>query len=107
MSLRYSFRHLFYGGEVNKKRLYEILKDLDSAESGESADISALEEVVGDEDSGLVKSVADLTTAVSGKADSSHTHTISNVSDATTTTITVTYTDDSTDSITFVTQSSS
>ena len=104
MSLRYSFRHLFYGGEVNKKRLYEILKDLDSAESGESADISALEEVVGDEDSGLVKAVADLGT---NKANAEHTHTISNVSDVTTTTITITQTDDSTDSITFVTQSSS
>ena len=104
MSLRYSFRHLFYGGKLNKRRLYEILKDLDSAEAGEGTDISALQEVVGDEDSGLVKAVADLGT---NKANAEHTHTILDVSDATTTTITVTYTDDSTDTITFVVQDSS
>lgn len=104
MSLRYSFRHLFYGGELNKRRLYEILKDLDSAEAGEGTNISALQEVVGDEDGGLVKAVADLGT---NKANAEHTHSISDVSDATTTTITVTYTDDSTDTITFVVQDSS
>ena len=66
MSLRYSFRHLFFGGKLNKKRLYEILKDLDSANGGESADITALETTVGDSTKGLVKDVSDLKTTVSG-----------------------------------------
>lgn len=68
MSLRYSFRHLFYGGEIHKKRLYEILKDLDSG-SGGGSDVS----------------IADIT-------------------DADTVDITVTYTDDTTETITFVIQ---
>ena len=67
MSLRYKFHHLFFGGKINKKRLYQVLEDLDSANSGESTDISALETVVGDKDSGLVKDVADIKTAL-GKA---------------------------------------
>ena len=64
MSLRYSFRHLFFGGKLNKRRLYNILEDLDSANGGESSDISALETVVGDSSSGLVKDVADIETAI-------------------------------------------
>lgn len=49
MSLRYSFRHLFFGGKLNKRRLYNILEDLDSANGGESTDITALETAIGDE----------------------------------------------------------
>lgn len=71
MSLRYKFHHLFFGGKINKKRLYQILVDLDKSNSGESADISelensvgALETAVGDSDSGLVKDVADIETAI-------------------------------------------
>ena len=64
MSLRYSFRHLFFGGTLNKRRLYEILKDLDSANGGEATDISELETTVGDSSSGLVKDVADIQTAI-------------------------------------------
>ena len=64
MSLRYKFHHLFFGGKINKKRLYQVLEDLDSANSGESTDISALETVVGDSSSGLVKDVADINTAI-------------------------------------------
>ena len=71
MSLRYSFRHLFFGGTLNKRRLYEILKDLDSAAGGDAADIDGLEEsvgaletAVGDSDGGLVKDVADIQTAI-------------------------------------------
>ena len=71
MSLRYSFRHLFFGGTLNKRRLYEILKDLDSAAGGDAADISelesdvgALQTTVGDSDAGLVKDVADLESAI-------------------------------------------
>ena len=59
MSLRYSFRHLFFGGKLNKRRLYNILEDLDSANGGEASDITALETTVGDSKSGLVKDVAD------------------------------------------------
>ena len=71
MSLRYSFRHLFFGGNINKKRLYQILEDLDSAAGGDAADITelesdveALQTTVGDSDAGLVKDVADLESAI-------------------------------------------
>lgn len=46
MSLRYKFHHLFFGGKINKKRLYQVLEDLDSANGGEATDISSLEESV-------------------------------------------------------------
>ena len=58
-------------------------------------------------DTDFTDNYTDLSTLISGKADENHTHTVSNISNATTTTISITYTDDSTDSITFVTQSSS
>ena len=71
MSLRYKFHHLFFGGKINKKRLYQVLEDLDSSNSGEATDISALEEsvgaletTIGDDSSGLVKDVADIETAI-------------------------------------------
>jgi len=64
MGLRYSFRHLFFGGKLNKKRLYKILEDLDAANGGEATDISELETTVGDSSSGLVKDVADIQTAI-------------------------------------------
>ena len=71
MGLRYSFRHLFFGGNINKKRLYQILEDLDSAAGGDAADITelesdveALQTAVGDATSGLVKDVADLESAI-------------------------------------------
>ena len=64
MSLRYSFRHLFFGGKLNKKRLYEILKDLDAANGGETTDITALKTTVGDANGGLVKDTSALKTTV-------------------------------------------
>ena len=67
MALRYTFRHLFYGGKVQKERLYKILQDLDESNGGDETDISALKTTVGDSTKGLVKSVADHTTAI-GKA---------------------------------------
>lgn len=67
MTLRYSFRHLFYGGKIQKERLYKVLEDLDSANTGETTDISSLKTTVGDSTKGLVKTVADHTTAI-GKA---------------------------------------
>ena len=66
MSLRYSFRHLFYGGKIQKERLYKVLEDLDTANGGESTDIGALKTTVGDSSSGLVKDVADLKNTVGG-----------------------------------------
>lgn len=64
MSLRYSFRHLFYGGKIQKERLYKVLEDLDSANGGETTDITALKTTVGDSKGGLVKDTTDLKTAV-------------------------------------------
>lgn len=64
MSLRYSFRHLFYNGKIQKERLYKILQDLDSANGGESTDISALKTTVGDTSKGLVKKTNDLESAI-------------------------------------------
>jgi len=71
MGLRFSFRHLFYGGKLHKDRLYKILEDLDSAAGGDAADITelesdveALQTTVGDSTGGLVKDVADLETAI-------------------------------------------
>ena len=67
MSLRYSFRHLFYGGKIQKERLYKVLEDLDASNGGDELDISSLKTTVGDSTKGLVKDVADHTTAI-GKA---------------------------------------
>lgn len=71
MTLRYDFPHLFYGGEIQKERLYKVLQDLDSASGGDAADIDALEEsvdalktTVGSSSSGLVKKTNDLETAI-------------------------------------------
>ncbi len=71
MGLRFSFRHLFYGGKLHKDRLYKILEDLDSAAGGDAADISelesdvgALQTTVGDSTGGLVKDVTGLKTAI-------------------------------------------
>ena len=69
MGLRYSFRHLFFGGKLNKKRLYKILEDLDAANGGETTDISALKTTVGDANGGLVKDTSALKTTV-GDAES-------------------------------------
>lgn len=64
MALRYTFRHLFYGGKIQKERLYKILEDLDNANGGETTDITALKTTVGDSTKGLVKDTADLKTAI-------------------------------------------
>lgn len=42
MGLRFSFRHLFYGGKLHKDRLYKVLEDLDAASGGESYDDSEI-----------------------------------------------------------------
>lgn len=54
--------HNYTGGII--KYLYDKVKALDSASGGDESDIAALEEVVGDNDSGLVKDVADIKTAI-------------------------------------------
>lgn len=64
MSLRYSFRHLFYGGQIQKERLYKVLEDLDESNGGDETDISALKTTVGNSSSGLVKDTADLKSAI-------------------------------------------
>ena len=46
------------------KYLFDKVKALDNASGGDESDIAALEEVVGDKDSGLVKDVADIQTAI-------------------------------------------
>ena len=69
MSLRYSFRPLFYGGQIQKERLYKVLQDLDESNGGDEKDISDLKTAVGDSSGGLVKDTADLKIAV-GDADS-------------------------------------
>lgn len=68
MTLRYSFRHLFYGGDIQKERLYKVLEDLDSANSGESTDISDIKEAIGsasgEDAGGILKDVKDLQDAI-------------------------------------------
>ena len=68
MSLRYSFRHLFFGGKINKQRLYKILEDLDDANGGETTDITAIKEAIGKSTSGsetgFYKDIKDINTAI-------------------------------------------
>ena len=68
MSLRYTFRHLFYGGKIQKERLYKVLEDLDSANSGEGTDISAIKEAIGKASGtgagGILKDIADIKVAI-------------------------------------------
>ena len=72
MTLRYDFPHLFYEGQIQKERLYKVLQDLDSANSGEGTDISDIKQAIGkasgDGAGGILKDVADLKSAV-GSAD--------------------------------------
>lgn len=49
--------------DINK-RLLNMILELQKGDSGENAKIAALEEAVGDKDSGLVKAVADITTEI-------------------------------------------
>ncbi len=81
MALRYTFRHLFYGGKIQKERLYKVLEDLDSANGGETTDITALKTTVGDSTKGLVKDTADLKTAV-GDVDSGITKSVAGLETA-------------------------
>ena len=71
MTLRYTFRHLFYGGKIQKERLYKVLEDLDNANSGEGTDISDIKEVIGkatgEGAGGILKDVKDVQDTI-GKA---------------------------------------
>ena len=64
MSLRYTFRHLFYGGKVQKERLYKVLEDLDASNTGEGTDISNIKEAIGKASGtgagGILKDVKDI-----------------------------------------------
>jgi len=68
MTLRYNFPHLFYGGKIQKERLYKVLQDLDSASSGEGADISDIKEAIGKAEGtgagGILKDVKDIQDAL-------------------------------------------
>ena len=68
MSLRYSFRHLFYGGKIQKERLYKVLEDLDASNSGDGTDISSIKQAIGkasgDGAGGILKDIADLKSVV-------------------------------------------
>ena len=68
MSLRYSFRHLFYGGEIQKKRLYEVLEDLDSSNTGDDKDIKDIQEAIGKATGtgagGILKDIKDINDAI-------------------------------------------
>lgn len=72
MSLRYSFRHLFYGGKIQKERLYKVLEDLDSANGGETSDISDIKQAIGKASGsgagGILKDIKDINDAL-GDAD--------------------------------------
>lgn len=48
MGLRFSFRHLFYGGKIHKDRLYKILEDLDSSSGGEPYDDTEIKKDIKD-----------------------------------------------------------
>ena len=68
MSLRYSFRHLFYGGKIQKERLYKVLEDLDASNTGDDKDIKDIQDAIGkasgDGAGGILKDVADINTAL-------------------------------------------
>ena len=82
----------------------ERITTLEQGEIGELVYIGNLKETVGNEDSGLVKAVADLGT---NKASADHTHTLTGVTDLQTVEATVTYTDQSTGTLLIVTQTQS
>ena len=64
MSLRYSFRHLFFGGKLRQKRLYKILEDLDASNSGDDTKIQAIETAIGKASGtgagGILKDIKDI-----------------------------------------------
>lgn len=68
MSLRYTFRHLFYGGKIHKERLYKVLEDLDGSNSGDDTKIKALEDAIGKASGtgakGILKDVKDINDAI-------------------------------------------
>ena len=68
MALRYTFQRLFYGGKIQKERLYKVLEDLDSANTGEGTDISDIKEAIGKASGtgagGILKDVKDIQDAL-------------------------------------------
>ena len=68
MALRYTFQRLFYGGKIQKERLYKVLQDLDSANTGEGTDISDIKEAIGKASGegagGILKDVKDIQDAL-------------------------------------------
>ena len=72
MALRYTFANLFYGGKIQKERLYKVLQDLDSSNTGDGTDISGIKQAIGkasgDGAGGILKDIADIKSAL-GDAD--------------------------------------
>ena len=68
MTLRYTFRHLFYGGKIQKERLYKVLEDLDASNTGDGTDISGIKQAIGkasgDGAGGILKDVKDIQDAI-------------------------------------------
>lgn len=68
MSLRYSFRHLFYGGKIQKERLYKVLEDLDTANTGDDSRLDDIETAIGKASGtgagGILKDVKDVKDAI-------------------------------------------
>ena len=68
MSLRYSFRHLFYGGKIQKERLYKVLEDLDTANTGDDSRLDDIETAIGKASGtgagGILKDVKDIKDAI-------------------------------------------
>lgn len=96
-------RKILDEGQIVREQLVRVLQKHEDYINNDSTSDSAIAEIIGNSNSGLVKDVADLKTT---KANSNHTHTLSNVSDLGTVEVVVTYTDDSTETLTLVKQNS-
>ena len=60
----------FAGSQTDiNRRLLRRIEALEAGETGETADITALKTAVGDDDSGLVKDVADIQDAIGDETD--------------------------------------
>ena len=94
-------RKILYKGEIIQEQLLRVLQRHEDYINSDTKSEAAIAEVVGDENSGLVKDVNDLKT---GKANANHTHTLNKVTDLTTVEAVVTYADESTETILLVKQ---
>lgn len=98
-------------GRLSLKGLIKVLQEhedklkaITGIDTSQLADIGELQTIVGDSESGLVKDVASLKTS---KANSNHSHELSNISDLETVEVVVTYDDESTETLNLIKQNSS